>query len=127
MVLKKNLEDFKKFDVTPFCYFPYHCNSTEMSNYCVETILEKTNYSYIEPEFAIFGSVLFINRKLLSTLKSKGFNRVLPTNKMEMESLERIWGIVLQQEGYDIEKITLIKNDKYEGNEYFDKYWLGRE
>jgi hypothetical protein len=130
MILKKNIEFFKENDVTHLSYFPYHYNyqyGRQMSDYCSTILYEKTNYRYIQPKYAVFGSTIYIKREVLDRLKNNGFHRVLPTNKMEMESLERLWAVVLEQEGYDVEKIGLVRNDKFSENEYFDKFWLGRQ
>lgn len=130
MILKKNLNFLKDKDVTHLSYFPYHYNyqyGNQMYQYCSTILHEKTNYKYIVPKYAIFGSTLYLKREVLDKLKINGFNNVLPTNKMEMESLERLWAVVLEQEGYNVEEIGLCRNDKFSENEYFDKFWLGRQ
>jgi hypothetical protein len=130
MILKKNIESFKENDVTHLSYFPYHYNykyGRQMEEFCSKILYEKTDYKYFIPKYAIFGSTIYIKRELLDKLKNKGFNKVLPKNKMEMESLERLWAVVLEQEGYNTEEIGLIRNDKFSENEYFYKFWLDRQ
>jgi hypothetical protein len=129
MILKRNLEELKNFEVTYFTSFPYHYNmqyGNNMKTYCAEIIKQKTKYEYKTPKLAVFGSVVFVKRSFLDKLKLKGFDNVLPKNKMEMESLERIWAIIIEQEGYQMENIILVRSEEFSDNQYFDKFWLGR-
>ena len=98
-----------------------------MEIYCRDILEERTSYIYKPTTYAVFGSTIYIKRSLLDILKNKGFNKVLPTNKMQMESLERLWAIVLEQEGYDIKTIGLVENTVFKDNDYFDKFWLDRQ
>lgn len=130
MILLKNIDELKNRDFTHLSYFPFHYNEQYghgvMREYSINQI-NKTKYQYLEPNYAVFGSTLYIKRSLLDKIKEKGFDTVLPTNKMEHEALERLWAVVLTQEGYDIEKNGLVRNTSFGTNPYFVKYWLGRQ
>jgi len=132
MILVGDVSDFKNKNVTTLSYFPYEYNPSTygpsaMRNFCYEQITKNTSYSFLEPRWALFGSTLYIKRSVLDILKSKGFNKILPTNKMESEAMERLWSMVLEQEGYKMTEIGIRVNTQFFTNPYFVKHWLGRQ
>jgi len=132
MISIKNADSFKERDVTTLSYFPFQYNPSTygthtMRNYAQNEIKTKTFYNFIEPRWAMFGPTVYIKRHILDRLKSKGFDKILPTNKMEMEAMERIWAIVLEQEGFPMVNIGLVVNTSFAQNNYFIKHWLNRQ
>lgn len=49
----------------------------------------------------IIGPMFKVKHKILHKLFELDFNKVLPTNKYEMQQMERLWGYVFQYIGYD--------------------------
>lgn len=66
------------------------------------TELKKTTYFLPKIWLSLFGSMFICKNKVMRKLKEKNFNKILPTNKNQSMSMERLFGIVLQQEGYDL-------------------------
>lgn len=92
--------------------------------------LEKTGYDYLGPEIdwhPVFGISFFITRNLLTRLKDKSMDKYLPTNKMEMEASERVWGMVLYQEGIDVRESCVMDTPMHtKPNSIISKVWLYR-
>lgn len=111
MKIKMNFDYVEDSDFTCISSFPNNCwaenfnGGSKAQKKFVKNVLAKTNYQYLESEinwYPVFGISFFISRKLLKKLKSNNLHRFLPCSKMEMEAGERIWGMVLYQEGIDV-------------------------
>lgn len=64
--------------------------------------LALTDYKYLEGNVnCIYGSMFLIKRALLSELYRKGANLLMPLTKKHSEAMERVWGMILAQEGYN--------------------------
>lgn len=68
----------------------------------VEAKLKQTRYFFPTVWTSIFGPMMAVHRKVLETMQQKGLDTVLPENKSEQMAMERIFGIALMQEGYDV-------------------------
>ena len=69
--------------------------------------------SYVLPDLftGLFGSALICSREVLEKLDKAGFSKILPTQKsVEDQAMERLWGIALHNEGYDIKTNTVAGN-----------------
>jgi len=66
-----------------------------------------TSYTIPEVYPGLFGSALICDRSVLEKLHGTGFSKILPTTKIEDQSMERLWGIALYHEGYDIKTNTV--------------------
>ena len=69
--------------------------------------------SYVLPDLftGLFGSALICAREVLEKLDRAGFSKILPTQKsVEDQAMERLWGIALHNEGYDIKTNTVAGN-----------------
>jgi hypothetical protein len=64
--------------------------------------LKKTNYFFPNIWNSVFGPMFFCDREVLTKLKRNNFHKILPSNKNEQMSMERLWGIALTQEGYNV-------------------------
>lgn len=68
----------------------------------VHVLMQRTAY-VVPPKFpALFGSMFFCARAVLTPMVGRGLPTVLPVDKFEAECLERVWGIALQAEGHDV-------------------------
>jgi hypothetical protein len=130
MILNDRIE-LKSPDISYFTNFDFAYNnqygSQIMKNFVISEIETKTSYNYHEPPVAVFGSCIFVSRNFLERIKTKGFDKILPQNKMEMEAMERLWAIIIHQEGYDLEEIVLCKPNEFSNEKYIKKFWLGRQ
>ena len=63
--------------------------------------LNKTDYFMPRVWLSVFGPIFMCKRIVMKKLYKKGFNKILPTNKLEQMCMERLFGIAFQQEGYD--------------------------
>lgn len=111
MKIKMNFDYVEDDDFTCISSFPNTCwaenfeGGSKAQKEFAKNALAKTNYEYLESEVnwhPVFGISFFISRTLLEKLKSNNLHRYLPYSKMEMEASERIWGMVLYQEGIDV-------------------------
>lgn len=86
-----------------------YCNEHHI-NWARENIT-KSNYTFMEEGFRLVQyNSMIISKKLMSKFKSKNLDKVLPNSKIGSCSMERIFGIALTLEGYEInEKIHLPK------------------
>lgn len=117
MKIKMNFDYVEESDFTCIASFPNTCwaenyegGSAAQKEFCKNS-LKKTNYQYLESNVnwhPVVGISFFISRNLLSVLKENGLNNHLPTNKMEMEASERLWGMALYQEGIDVKKACIM-------------------
>lgn len=137
MKIKMNFDYVEDVDFTCIASFPNTCwaenfegGSAAQINFS-KNALEKTNYEYLGPEVdwhPVFGISFFISRPLLQTLKDNGMDKYLPTSKMEMEASERIWGMVLYQEGIDVKSACIMDTPIHtRPNPIISKIWLYRQ
>jgi hypothetical protein len=100
----QHLGNLELNDVTIIATFRLQYNEqmygSSMRAWCMDQIA-KTDYDFIEDYEPVFGSCLFIHRHLLDRIAMKGGDKILPTNRLELEGTERTWGMILHQEGYE--------------------------
>lgn len=100
--------------------------------------LARSEYAWLDDGFKmVFGCMLFCRREVLDRLAKKRFDRVLPDDKTGSESMERLFGIALQHEGYgdripetfDSPWVGCEEQDgvKYTATKRMVKVWLGRQ
>jgi len=148
MLIKDGILDLMETDVTALRYFrswnglgwtpqehPSGDNGfvfSETLNWANSQLLSKTTY---RPEMgmrfaALFGPMIMCKRSVLDKLKAAGFDKVRPTTKRQSEAMERVWGMVLNLEGYDLSKLSLqgyCYDPGYRENYRLEKIFLGRQ
>ncbi len=74
----------------------------------------RKNTPYRLPELftGVTYSVFFCKRSVLENLHQAGLSKILPENKTQDQSMERVWGIALTQAGYDIKQKTYRNTGK---------------
>lgn len=104
----------------------------ETYNWANTQLLSKTTYRP-EPSHrfaALFGPILMCKRSVLDKLKAAGFDKVRPTTKPQSEAMERVWGMVLNMEGYDLSELSVqgyCYDPDYQETHRFEKIFLGRQ
>jgi len=126
MTVGGKIDDYVKNDITSLRYFnsgkflreyggglypgEFGFDSVEQFEWVNEQFLLHTSYSiYSIPErfTGLYGSTSVCKRETLEKLYKEGFSKVLPTNKIQDQGMERAWGIALALEGYDIKTHTI--------------------
>ena len=136
MKIKMNFDYVEDRDFTCIASFPNNCwaenfegGSAAQKEFCKKS-LEKIGYQYLESDInwhPVFGISFFISRTLMSALKEKGMDTYLPSNKMEMEASERLWGMVLYQEGIDVAEACIMNTPMHtKPNPVISKIWMHR-
>ena len=148
MLIKDGILDLMETDVTALRYFrswnglgwtpqehPSGDNGfvfSETLNWANSQLLSNTTY---RPEMgmrfaALFGPMIMCKRSVLDKLKAAGFDKVRPTTKRQSEAMERVWGMVLNLEGYDLSQLSLqgyCYDPGYRENYRLEKIFLGRQ
>lgn len=148
MLIKDGILDLMETDVTALRYFrswnglgwtpqehPSGDNGfvyPETFNWANSQLLSKTTY---RPEMgmrfaALFGPMIMCKRSVLDKLKAAGFDKVRPTTKRQSEAMERVWGLVLNLEGYDLSQLSLqgyCYDPGYKEDYRLEKIFLGRQ
>ena len=148
LLIKENLLDLTEQDVTALRYFrswngvgwtpaevPSGDNGfvySETFNWANSQLLAKTVY---RPECghkfaALFGPMLMCKRSVLDKLKQAGFDKIRPTTKRQSEAMERVWGMVLGMEGYDLSKLSIqgyCYDPGYQETHRLEKIFLRRQ
>ena len=63
--------------------------------------IERCDIEFKESGFNILiGPMFLCKRNFLDKVKKLKFNKILPTNKSEMEMMERLWGLLIDEIGY---------------------------
>jgi hypothetical protein len=68
----------------------------------IHALIGQTDYTVPAAFTAVFGSMFFCRREVLDLLAAKRGSQALPNNKLDSECMERVWGIMLGAEGYDL-------------------------
>lgn len=105
----------------------YGFDSEEQLNWC-RAQLRKTNYFFPKTWLNLFGPIFFCKNKVMKSLKNNNFNYILPTNKLEQMGMERLFGIALQQNGFDVSNSIQGENFSTPYNtEDFEKTFFKRK
>lgn len=76
----------------------------------IDNFICKTKWAKIPDNFiTIVGSIFFLKREILEIFYTNGIENILPSNKIESGVFERIFGIILMQEGYTEQ---ILKNNR---------------
>lgn len=91
--------------------------------------LSKTKYFVPQLYVSLFGPMMAVHRSVLDKLHAGGLSNILPTNKVQQMTMERIFGLALGQEGYDISNGALIGNSYSENlsDDFLVKLILNRK
>jgi hypothetical protein len=128
--VKDNLESSMKHDVVTISYFNSHKGlgrsnpkreygfspngkyPRESLEWCESMLNKHTQYTLPEIFTGVTYSVFFCKRNVLDKLHQKGLSNILPTNKTQDQSMERVWGIALESEGYDLKSNSYRNTNK---------------
>jgi hypothetical protein len=131
-VLQKKIDGMKKYISHKLGLMKWEKDMIGFDNQLqkdwVKNQLTSTKYWIPNYFVALFGPMMCINRSVLDKLEKGGLAKVLPSNKIEQMGMERIFGIALAQEGYNIINQSLQGNH-LKGNlnkSRFNKYILNR-
>ena len=148
MLIKESLLDLTEQDVTALRYFrswngigwtpaevPSGDNGfvyPETFNWANSQLLTKTTYRPTSGQrfAALFGPILMCKRSVLDKLKQAGFDKIRPTTKRQSEAMERVWGMVLGMEGYDLSKLSIqgyCYDPGYQETHRLEKIFLRRQ
>lgn len=136
MKIKMNFDYVEDLDFTCIASFPNTCwaenfeGGSEEHKRLAKELISKTNYKYLESNIdwhPVFGNSVFISRKLLDSLEKNGYDKCLGENKQGEEATERIWGMVLYQEGIDVKKSCIMSTPIHTApNPIISKKWIYR-
>ena len=96
MIFLKKKAKLKDHDIYGFDF-------EKQINWC-NSKLKKTDYFIPKVWLSVFGPIFMCKRVVMDKLYKKRFHKILPKNKLEQMSMERLFGIAFQQEGYDVSK-----------------------
>lgn len=100
LIIQDNLEYLKSSDLTTVRYFypPKFDNTFGFGSYdnlaWGKNRLLTTCNLQITDYIGVFGPMFMVKRIVLEQVEKLRFNLVLPTNKNEAVSMERLWGII---------------------------------
>lgn len=105
MLVKQNLDYLKEKDFTTLMYFHYPqiFDSEEQKQWCKQQI-ELTDFTWTEDIVGCFGITFFCKRSVLTELKNRGLDKIMPNNKWQACGIERVYGLALQQIGIDLKE-----------------------
>jgi hypothetical protein len=103
-------------------------DSEESRSWARQELL-KTKYFIPKVFLSLFGPMMAVRRDVLARLDSGGLSLILPKNKSQQMTMERIFGIALGLEGYDVAENSLLGNTYSEKvqREFLDKIYLNRK
>lgn len=117
MRINENINWMKEKDCTALCYFdiqyqgPDGAGGRNCYGYCVDILMSLGFYPTEEEMHSfpgLFGSVIFCKRHILDKVHKLGFFKVLPKDKFEACSQERLWGFFLDKIGVNIKENNLL-------------------
>jgi hypothetical protein len=83
----------------------------------IQACAAKLGFSYNVNHSGLFGITFHCQRNVLEELEQIGLNKILPTNRIEMQGSERLWGFVLKHIGIDVQETAIIKKFEYPPND----------
>lgn len=89
-------------------YKSWYCSDSSRKEWIKEKI-KNCDYEFTDDFYMIQCSSMIIPTSLLSKVKSKKFDNIMPVNKVESMHMERMWGMVIAQEGVDVTKRHIEK------------------
>jgi len=99
MYLTESIGEYENLDFKPINFCDGWEHTTYLHKEWVREKLNTTKYGYMDNGFKMiqFNSFL-ISRNVLDILNQNGVSNILPTNKIQSESMERLLGIVFTHE-----------------------------
>ena len=102
IILKQSLKPWINDKVHSMSWFPAkeeHPRDTRM----LDLLKKFTGLSASKPEWSgVFGPVLIFPKEALGEVYDLGVSNLLPITKSDHNSMERVWGIILEHLGHDI-------------------------
>lgn len=113
----KKKTNFKKHDIYGFDFL-------EQINWSKQQ-LKKTNYFMPSLWISVFGPIFMCKRKVMNNLYKNKFFKILPKNKLQQMTMERLFGIAFQQEGYDVTNSVQGEHfsTPYETHDFIKKFF----
>lgn len=102
-----NLHDLHRYSAASVRYFSPCWDAQEQIDWLKEQFAIHTPYEFQSEFTGLFGPMLCCSIEVLQLLKNKGFDKIIPTNKIQMKAKERAWGMVLGLEGFDIKRNSI--------------------
>ena len=108
VIVQDDLTKYVKGPVTVVGRMEDYSGCDDMHKDYIKRVLLDSKYEAAPETFwAVFGNMFFAERWVLDRVFTSGLERHLPTNKMESQAWERIWGIVFALEGFNLEQCGL--------------------
>ena len=106
MRIVSSLDTFFGNEIVYFSdYYGWH-DPTDVEHLWAQEKMKLCDYGYIKKDYDYkmlqFNSMI-CKRTVLDKLKSKKLDLILPTNKNESQAMERVFGMALHHEGYDVD------------------------
>ena len=109
-----SLLDYEKYDIVPILKssdweWP-EWNGKRTSKWARNEI-KKTPFEFKEDGFdVVIGPMFIIKNEILYKLQKLNFDKILPTNKSEMEMMERLWGLAFDSLGFKFSYNVDLRN-----------------
>lgn len=105
MRVKANLDYLKYKPLTILATFDINAGPF---NGWKDRVINETGYKrYTIRNRGVYGPIFFCNRFIMDNLKKNGVDKLMPTNKMETWYLERAYGAIFENEGFDMDQCSL--------------------
>ena len=123
--LKDRLNNFFKKNQTLHDFYGFD-TSSQMS--WSKNELLKTSYYFPKLWISVFGPMFICKNIVMKKLMNNNFDKILPTNKEQQMAMERLFGIAIQQEGFNLS--NSVQGDNFRTNfstSDFEKFFYGRK
>ena len=97
----------REYGFSPNGSYPY-----ESRDWCKNMLETHTPYRLPDLFTGVSYSVFFCKRSVLEKMERSGMKNILPLNKNQDQSMERVWGVALEQAGYDLKENSYINTEK---------------
>ena len=108
VVITTDLEFVKNKDFFCLAYHDFqwfhHCSVVDKFN-------QNNNYIYDSSNKLVYGNNFFVKNYLIKILKKKGVDKILPVDKPGQCAMERFWGMIFSQEGFNIPENSFLHLD----------------
>jgi hypothetical protein len=104
-LLKNNISYIRNNPITTLMYFDRQVSP--VFNGFKDKINTETKYTYKVSGLGCFGPIFFCKKEILESFLSKDADKILPKNKTETFQCEGCFGFFIENEGFDLSKISL--------------------
>lgn len=114
----ENLSKYSDYDIVPVSYFYDFCydgmpcwsdNSLRKRELWARQMFNETkSLEFISGHCqAVFGSMMMLSNKIIQELLNENIDKFLPTDKDLAEAMERVWGMIFLQLGYNLPDLSV--------------------